>query len=672
MRQRFLTFLNVVSLLTFGAALHAHDGDGKSLGNAAPAGSGGSGPFSAWNVHLKSHLELNQIGGGGSVIGSDLWGWTDSASGRQFALVGLTNATSFIEVTDPDNPVYLGKLDTHEAGQNRAWRDIKVFNDHAFIVADGSGNDQGMQIYDLTQLVAPNPSFVETGHYDGFSSAHNIVINEDTGFAYLVGQPRSGPTAGGLMALDLNDLANITVAGIFSADGYTHDAQAVIYHGPDTAHVGKELVFAANEDSLTIIDVSDKTNMTQISKRLYANSAYAHQGWLSEDHKFFFMDDELDERNNANTGNPPFPTRTIIWNVQDLDNPEYVGFYEGVEKTIDHNIYVKDNLIFQANYTAGMRVLKMVDPANGVLQEVGFFDSYMADNNISFNGAWSVFPFFDDGTILISDRQGGLFVVEMLPEPSALGRFYSDFDSIIPAPTGDPIGDGWRFFNTNEPDFDYFGQTPNGPQISALADDGAGNQYLHVFADYDNPNLATHALTLDVFQEQTFTAADAALGATWNFRFDYAKADDPFGVGGATATGAFIRVLDGSLNLLDEAVFDTTGATGPAFAPGSVSLTFDPAWSAGGIVQFGFTSTVIGTDPSGVYYDNANFCVLGDANDDDALDNLDISASAQALNMPAAYAAAHPDLDPDVVLDMNHDGVFNNADIGSFGAALGF
>ena len=260
--------------------------------------------------------------------------------------------------------------------------------------------------------------------------------------------------------------------------------------------------------------------------------------------------------------------------------------------------------------------------------------------------------------------------IKAVPDP--LSSFASDFDSLIPAPTGDPIGDGWRFLNTNGPDPDYFGQAPNGPQISSLDDDGAGNQYLNVFADYANPNLATNTLTLRVFQEQTFTVADAALAATRMFRFDYAKADDPFGVGGSTTTGAFIRVLDGSSNVLDEAVFDTTGATGPAFAPGSVSLTFDPAWTTGGIVQFGFTSTVLGSDPSGVYYDNVNFFVLGDANDDGVLDNLDSASFSLALLMPSAYATAHPNVDVDVVLDMNNDGIFNNLDIVHFGAALGF
>jgi choice-of-anchor B domain-containing protein len=431
----------------------AHDGDGKDLGNAAPAGSGGGGPFARSRTRLLSNLTLDQIGGGGSVLGSDIWGWTDSATQRKFALMGLTNATSFIEVTDPLNPVYLGKLDTAEAGQNRAWRDIKVYNDHAFIVADGSGNDQGIQAFDLQQLLTVDLSngpvnFTATSHYDDFSSSHNIVINEDTGFGYVVGARDNNNNRlhnGGLVIFDFSDPANITEVGSYSGDGYTHDAQAVIYNGPDSSHVGKEVVFACNEDTLTIVDVTDKSNTVLLSRDPYPESSYSHQGWLSEDHKYLYLNDELDEYNHArgpdgqfgtDDDGDPIPTRTHMWDVQDLDAPTYMGFYDGAEKTIDHNLYVKGDFIYQANYSSGLRILKINDAATGDITEYGFFDTFMADNNVSFNGAWSCYPYFDDDTVLISDRQGGLFVVQAVTSSVVDDQlvFYneSSFDSDDP------------------------------------------------------------------------------------------------------------------------------------------------------------------------------------------------------------------------------------------------
>jgi hypothetical protein len=217
--------------------------------------------------------------------------------------------------------------------------------------------------------------------------------------------------------MDLSDPLNITEAGNFALDGYTHDCQAVVYHGPDADHSGKEIVLANNEDTLTIVDVSDKANTVQISRSGYPNHEYTHQGWLNEDHTYFYMDDELDE---LRADGDPIPTRTHIWDVHDLDNPVYKGFYEGVEKTIDHNLYVKGDFIYQANYSSGMRVLRIDSSDPSVLSEYGFFDTFTADNNVSFNGAWSVYPYFDygdDDVIIISDRQGGLFVTQRLKEP---------------------------------------------------------------------------------------------------------------------------------------------------------------------------------------------------------------------------------------------------------------
>ena len=391
----------------FVGGITAHDQEGeKALGNSAGAGIGGDGPWEYSNITLLGRLPLSEIGGGASnVLGNDCWGWTDPLTGNEYAIFGLSNGTSFIDITDPYDPKYLGKLPTQTG--NNTWRDMKVYNNHVFIVADNNGS-HGMQIFDLTELRNVDPanpqSFSNTAHYSGFTEAHNIVINEDSGYAYVVGANVSN---GGLHILDISDPMNPTYAGQFTGDGYTHDAQAVFYFGPDQDYVGKEIVFASNTDTLTIVDVDDKSNISQISRTGYPGSEYSHQGWLSADHRFFYMDDELDEWYASTTIN----TRTRVWDVQDLDNPVYLGYYDGVEETIDHNLYVKGNYIYQANYTSGLRVLKVNDAASLDIEEYGFFDTYNTDNNISFNGAWSCYPYFESGSIIISDRQNGLFIV---------------------------------------------------------------------------------------------------------------------------------------------------------------------------------------------------------------------------------------------------------------------
>ena len=137
--------------------------------------SGGSaGAYSCSNVDLMAFLPLNQIGGGN---GNDIWGWTDSLTGKEYAIMGLTNGTAFVDISDPVNPVYLGHLPPHFGVSNSSWRDIKTYNDHAFIGSEALNS--GMQVVDLTQLrsiASPPVTIVETAFYSGFSTSHNIVI----------------------------------------------------------------------------------------------------------------------------------------------------------------------------------------------------------------------------------------------------------------------------------------------------------------------------------------------------------------------------------------------------------------------------------------------------------------------------------------------------------------
>jgi Immune inhibitor A peptidase M6 len=205
--------------------------------------------------------------------------------------------------------------------------------------------------------------------------------------------------------VDIRNPLTPTFAGCFSSDGYTHDAQCVVYSGPDTAHQGKEICFASNEDTLTIVDVTTKNAPVQISRTGYAGSGYTHQGWLTEDQRWFLMDDELDESNFDHN------QKTLVWDLQNLDLPVLVGAHDSGLPVIDHNQYIVGNHVFQANYQAGLRILRLDDLAQAELTEVAFFDIYPQGQTAAFNGAWNVYPFFASGTVLVSGIEQGLFVL---------------------------------------------------------------------------------------------------------------------------------------------------------------------------------------------------------------------------------------------------------------------
>ncbi|HWC27687.1 MAG TPA: choice-of-anchor B family protein [Solirubrobacteraceae bacterium] len=361
---------------------------------------GFAGPFPCRGVSLESFLPLSAIGGG---QGNDIWGWTDRQTGREYALMGKTTGTAFVDIATPDRPVYLGDLPSHQQDREFAvWRDIKVYSDHAYVVADKAGH--GMQVFDLTRLRgAGEPrTWTEDAHYARFGNAHNIAINEETGFAYAVG---TDTCAGGLHMIDIRSPQNPVFAGCYSDDGYTHDTQCVIYRGPDPRFAGREICLSANEDTLTIVDVSDKRRPAMLSRTPYEGAAYTHQGWLTEDQRFFLLGDELDEQQAG------IPTTTYIFDVGDLRAPTLIGVYRAATAAIDHNLYTRDDRVFEANYRAGLRILDSTRVADGELREVAFFDVYPADDAAEFNGAWSVYPYFDSGIVIVSGIEQGLFVL---------------------------------------------------------------------------------------------------------------------------------------------------------------------------------------------------------------------------------------------------------------------
>jgi choice-of-anchor B domain-containing protein len=179
----------------------------------------------------------------------------------------------------------------------------------------------------------------------------------------------------------------------------------VLYGGLDEEHQGKEICFNASETALGIGDVTDKDNPVPLASASYPNVGYAHQGWLSSDHRYFFLNDELDEL----AGSTP-NTRTLVWDIQDLDDPVLSTEYMGTTAASDHNLYVRGRYMYQSNYVSGLRIIDVADPENPV--EVGHFDTVpWGEDAPGFSGSWSNYPFFDSGVILVTSMREGLFIV---------------------------------------------------------------------------------------------------------------------------------------------------------------------------------------------------------------------------------------------------------------------
>ena len=392
-----------------------------------PCAGGYAGEYPCSNYDLLSNIPVSTLANSsGNPEGSDVWGWTDSETGKEYAIAAMTNSTAFVDITDPINPVFLGRLNSN-AGNNY-WRDVKIYGNYAFIVADNVGN-HGMQVFDLTRLrdITGPETLSPDVVYNDVTSCHNIVINEATAVAYLVG---CNNYSGGPNFVDISDPLNPTSLGGYSLDGYTHDAQVITYNGPDTEYTGKEILVGSNANKVVILDVTDKSNIIKITEFDYPQIGYTHQGWFTDDQRFFLLGDETDEQNFG------INTRTLVFDFQDLDNPTQIDTYYGASSAIDHNGYVQGTDFFMASYRAGMRVLDIsnIGGTDNQLTEIGYFDTYPQNNGTAFNGAWSVYPYFASGNIIINDIERGLFVVRKSGTLGSVEVLKNRF-SISPNPT---------------------------------------------------------------------------------------------------------------------------------------------------------------------------------------------------------------------------------------------
>jgi choice-of-anchor B domain-containing protein len=419
--------------------------------------------YDSLDANLLSRVPVSAFSSN-SAAANDVWGFT-SPLGHKYAVVGLTRGTGFVRVTDPRNPVVIGDI----PDANSTWSDMKRYGDYVYNVNESSG---GMQVIDVSGIDQDIVSLsgAVTG---GLSRAHNVALNPDSGFVFPVGSNLAG---GGLLAYSLTDPSAPLFAGSWGVR-YIHDAQIVSYDACPTPGYFRngqpcEVAFAfCGGSGLYILDVTDKSSMTTLATLLYPTRAYCHQGWVSEDRQYLFFDDELDELHGEVSN-----TTTYVVDISDLRAPTLVTSFQHSGCWIDHNLHVRGDRLYQAHYSAGLRVTDIGTPATP--QEVAHFDTYPGGNPRDFVGAWGVYASPDQRVVLVSDMQSGLFVLCDEPE-LPIASFTADQNPVAPDTTVNLDGswsthcDPEQSIVLFEWDLDYDGGTfdvdATGPTVSGLA-----------------------------------------------------------------------------------------------------------------------------------------------------------------------------------------------------------
>lgn len=332
------------------------------------------------NTQLMGHLSYNPNL-------NDVWGYADTATGNEYALVGVRNGFSVVNVTNPANPVE----EFFIPGASSTWRDIKTWDHYAYVMHDFSNSmsgNNGLLIVDLDSIDNPfykfmYPSATLNGVEDSATRSHNLWVDEN-GVLYIFG---ADVGFGGALMYDVaTDPMNPVFLGLYNSS-YLHDGYAR----------GDTLWGAALQNGLVVSDVSNKAQ-PQFLSQFNTPSVFAHNCWLSDDGNTLFTTDEVSAGYVA------------AYDVSDLSNVSETDRFrvQPNNNTIPHNAHVHGDFLVTSYYTYGLQVMDITVP--DWLIEVAFYDTSPLSGD-GYDGAWGAYPYLPSGVNLITDIQEGLFVL---------------------------------------------------------------------------------------------------------------------------------------------------------------------------------------------------------------------------------------------------------------------
>jgi uncharacterized protein (TIGR03437 family) len=312
--------------------------------------------------------------------------------------------------------------------ENNRYADVWGEGNYAYV---GSFNGAGVMIFDIANLSAP----ALVGHYNPATAARFQDVVVLGGIGYF-----SSDNGGGVHIVDVRDAANPrllsqltpdqngfpSVHELFVADGVLYEADS---------RTPRVKVFDVRNPAAPVfvrdIVTTDPRfihNITALNGRLYTSGwggktdiydvrrilseppvllgavdsgLNSHSSWVSSDGKLLASARETLEGD------------VRLFDISDPANPRLLAAITaaslGISAYSAHNPYIVGNLLFVAWYQAGTQVIDITDPTRPAL--VGSYDSF-ADPVNGFDGNWGVYPFLGLDRVLLSDMDGGLFIVD--------------------------------------------------------------------------------------------------------------------------------------------------------------------------------------------------------------------------------------------------------------------
>lgn len=386
---------------------------------AEPCVQGSAGQFPCRNVDFLAQISLNEFTSR-PTSAANVWGFVDLNDDREYVVVGLSDGTAVVEVTDPENPREIVTI----PGNSSSWREVKIYQFfealgnryRAYAYVTTEAPNSGLQVVDLGGLPATaalvatlsDTGTQHTPYISNIDYATNMALAGAEAFLYLAGSDVAG---GAWRAYSLADPAlPQLIATAPPGTEYVHDATSLLITDARASQCGVghdpcEVYVDFNENSVDLWDVTDKSAPVRLSSTTYSDASYTHSGWPTTDQRHIFVHDETEEIFGG------IRTQIYTMNVDDLRNPFIVASYQGPDTATDHNGYVKDGFLYVSHYRRGLVVFDAGNPVE--LKEVASFDSFLApaSDTAGTDGAWGVYPFLPSGTVVVSDISNGLFVL---------------------------------------------------------------------------------------------------------------------------------------------------------------------------------------------------------------------------------------------------------------------
>jgi choice-of-anchor B domain-containing protein len=600
---------------------------------AATCDFGMAGDHPCDNMDLLAHVPLSDFSINPSAA-NDIWGFYDLNDNKEYAIIGLRNGIGVVEVTDPTLPRVVGSI----SSQSTAWRDLKVYQyfDHedsswksyAYVTADSAS--VGTMVVDLRGL----PESISAGISGSNDvSAHNVYLsNVDyatgvaltgmTPYLHIAGSNQQGGSFN-TYGLDNPQQPNSVYLNESSSRGnYSHDVSSMIVtdERKDTQCVLSqafcEIFFDFNENNFQIWDKTNNNSPTRLSTTAYQYVSYVHSGWYTEDKQVVLVHDELDEMDYG------LNTTVRLFELSDFRAPSLLSTWTGPTRAIDHNGFVRGNRYYMSNYTRGVTVIDISDPQDP--RDVGFFDTFPVADNVSFNGAWGVYPYLPSGNILVSDISSGLYIVKDNTKQPSQGNF--SFDSLT-----HHIEEGSvLFLNVNRVG-GFTGDVSVGWELIMGALDSNDIENASGVLNWNDGENASKTIELQIlgdsveesnesFMVRLFDPKNGAALGKHNMAvisvIDKATADIEISAGEDQIVNAGELVqLQGTLTGAnsDEVTYEWTQSSGNSVQiaqDGDGSAEF-VAPSSAGILQFSFTASI---SNGGSYSDQTNVTIVVDNN----------------------------------------------------------